>query len=361
MAKTKRTVILSPMVGSEAVDLAAGLTWRKRVLKPTTVDYKGRAITFDEPYMKNLANSYAAKAYAQVPFTLADDKNQHTDDPERVRGDVIGLDMARPGEEPGLYANIVFPTEEAAKALLMNPKLAVSCRLTEKNGVPAVKHVCGTTDARVADLGPWQPVSLSADEQGEIIDLTTYDQGDEVADDVLDFSTMTDEEIDAILEDAAPDVADEIDPPAVITDETDPDDQEPIVPDLSADSRAAIDLANSRAEAAHNEVHVLKANLAAEKWGRERAELANDGVPPDDLDLAAPLLSQPADQVLDLSAADGSDLTVNASEIVRGLLESRRGTIDLTGPVGHAVGSQEQSDAEQEKADIAAHLASLKN
>jgi len=53
-----------------------------------------------------------------------------------------------------------------------------------------------------------------------------------------------------------------------------------------------------------------------------------EGVPAAALDLAAPVLNRADDMVIDLSFAQEED--VNVSAIVRGLLDSLKGTVDLS-------------------------------
>jgi hypothetical protein len=243
-------------------------------------------------------------------------------DPERWRGDVVGLRLAQDGEEPGLYGRVRFPNADAAKAVLNNGKLGVSARILEgvadagKKVGRVMQHLLMTMVPRVDGLSPWKAVSLALDtDEADVIDLTEaeYDEKDQPVADVDD--EITDEEIDRALAEAAADL------------------EEPVTQtaDLSTEDRDAIDLAVSRAEEAERNAQAALTELAVERWRGDRLLYAQAGVPAADLDLAGPLLSLPGSQVIDLAEGD----PVDPCAIVRGLLDNRKGTIDLSEPKGH--------------------------
>jgi hypothetical protein len=167
-------VIQSPwLFGSDAIELSGG-AWRKRVLPIGRIDYKGRTLTFDRPYLDALAASYNGGAYDQVPFQLANDKNEHTNDPERYRGFVRNMTV----DDSGLWAEII--TTEAGNTLLSaNPNLGVSARIVEdyaradgQHFPQAIQHVLGTLDPRITSLGPWLPVDMAGERPDMFIDLS---------------------------------------------------------------------------------------------------------------------------------------------------------------------------------------------
>jgi hypothetical protein len=166
-------LVQSPVLhGSEAIELSGG-TWRKRLLPVGTVDYKGRTLRFDRDYLEDLAKSFRSGAYDQVPFQLADAANTHTNDPERFRGEITGMDVA----DDGLYVTV--RTTDAGNALLTaNPRLGVSARIVEDYGrsdgrhfEAAIQHVLGTLDPRIPALGEWEPVDFS-NRASRVIDLS---------------------------------------------------------------------------------------------------------------------------------------------------------------------------------------------
>lgn len=91
---------------------------------------------------------------------MATGKNEHTNDPERTRGQILDLQV----EPDGLYA-LAELTEAGEQVLRDNPMLGVSARIVEnyarsdgKFYPAAVQHVLGTLDPRVPGLGAWSPV-----------------------------------------------------------------------------------------------------------------------------------------------------------------------------------------------------------
>ena len=128
---------------------------------------------FTRDYLGKLADAFAARAYDQVPFQMATAKNEHTNDPERTRGQILDLQV----EPDGLYA-LAEVTEAGEQVLRDNPMLGVSARIVEnysrsdgKFYPAAVQHVLGTLDPRIPQLGSWSPVDMT--NGGEmVIDLS---------------------------------------------------------------------------------------------------------------------------------------------------------------------------------------------
>jgi hypothetical protein len=333
----------------------------KQILPMKTIHYTAKdgarkVLDFTKDYLEDLARNAAVD---KVGFLLADKDNRHTMDPERWRGEVAKFEV----RDDGLYGKIVFPTREAAKAVLDNPDLGVSARIRE--GVQrsdgstvsrGIIHVLGTLDPQVSGMSGWQTADLSTSGE-DVLDLTdaTYEDTkmafdpnkpvqDYTEDDVNGFS---EEELDSYLEACAADLGvslDEfladLDPEAPTDDTTTTTPKEPEMA-LSNEAQSQIDLANERAGEALR-------RLAKAQWETERDRYMSDGVPPHLLDLAAPVLNRPDDFVVDLSNTDEDD--VNVSAIVRGLLDAHKGTVDLSAEVGHTgtfvAGSGEDPDAE---------------
>lgn len=173
-------VVVTPLLhGSQAIELAAG-TWAKKLLPVGTVEYRGRMLRFDRPYLEGIVQAFGSGAYDQVPFQLADAGNSHTNDPERTRGWVTGMQL----RDDGLYV-MVETTEAGNQVLSANPRLGVSARIVEdyarsdgKYYPAAVQHVLGTLDPRIPELGPWQRTDLSNSygfEPDMVIDLSSSD------------------------------------------------------------------------------------------------------------------------------------------------------------------------------------------
>lgn len=363
----------------------------KRVLPKTTINYtdksgKARTIDFDDDYLDDVAAAHAGGALDQTPFVLADEDNRHTMDPERFRGEVTAF--AREDElpediaaavaaengglvPPGLYSRIAFASKKAARAVLDNPKLGVSMRIREgferdadgKKFARAPIHVLGTLDPKIPQLGSWVPaLDLSNYAPGDVIDLsgTTYgdDMGSKRKDETTDLATATvvpdiddvdpddiadwtDEQLASFIaqyasDDAEGDTDDDTDDA-----EGDTDEQES---DMSNTAAADIEFANEQASTARREAREALNRAAEMRWAADRAGLLRDGVPPAALDLAEPVLRRPNDTVVDLSNFDEDDL--NVTEVVRGLIDMQKGTIDFSTAQGHGSDNAKDDDVE---------------
>lgn len=322
-------------------------TFRKQVLPVGQIDYKGRRINFDRSFLTDLAESFRAGAYDQVPFILAAPDNSHTMDPERFRGEVKGLELS----DDGLYALLEL-SEEGAAVVAANPNLGVSARIVEglqradgKAFPRALQHVLGTLDPRVTGMKPWEPLNLST-EGGPLVDLTgaVFTNLQEAP-----VSTNTDEltaeerakfdryvtELSALTP-VAP-------TPTTATSELDPaleaelaallaaEAGEPSGAALSTEQLQAIELATAQSQADREALAAVQAELAEARYERTRSELVGAGVPPAMVELAKPLLM--GSHVIELSATE----KVDASEIVRKLLDESRGIVDLSGPTPAAL------------------------
>lgn len=351
-------ILHTPIADGSAVELSRTL-WRKKILPCGSIDYKGRKINFDQPYLTELARAFNAEAFDQVPAMLADQNNTHTMDPARFRGEVRAVTV----EPDGLWGTFDL-SGDAAELVKQNPKLGVSARIVEQYGrsdgqtfKAAMQHVLLTLDPRIPGLGAWTEVSLSGyDPEAEIIDLTEITMANEPAktlDDLTEdeITALSDEELRAILEadddfkdvdiDAllsvaqAGDADDDADDGA--TGDTNPDDgaqadadykeKEPAMAGAGADLsnnpqyQAAIELANEN----KTQLAAVRAQLATARYEKERDALVNDGVPPALVELARPLLELPENATIDLA----NDNKVDATEVVRKMLESVKGYITL--------------------------------
>jgi len=167
------TALLTP-VDKGAATRAGRHLWRKQLLPKGTITYEGRKITFDDAYMRELAESFGDRAYDQVPFQLALAGNEHNELPERFRGEVEALEVTPDGLDI-----IMSATDEGSAMLAENPNLGISARIKEgleradgKTFGRAIRHVLGTLDPRITGMRPWEAVSLSDADDDEVIDLT---------------------------------------------------------------------------------------------------------------------------------------------------------------------------------------------
>lgn len=177
-----------------------------------------------------------------------------------------------------------------------------------------------------------------------------------------DIDKMSDEELDAFLAEHAPEALEYTEG---MTDEAEEEDTDKVTepePEATktlvtagadmANRTDDIELANQRAESANKRAAEAMRRVAEAEWKAERAELLGAGVPPHALDLATPVLCRADDMVIDLSNEPG-EKDVNVSEVVRGLLDTLKGTIDLSAEEGHGAFDMSNSeDPDKEMLDL---------
>lgn len=169
-----RVTVLTPKLSSGAIELGRKL-WRKQILPIGSLNYEGRKLNFTRDYLGQLAESFNSRAFDTVPFQLADDQNRHTNDPERTRGEILGVELAK----DGLYGTFSV-TDKGDKILREFPNLGVSVRIVEdmERGTDgaqfpvALQHVLATWDPRVNAMRPWEAVTCS-NETNDVIDLSS--------------------------------------------------------------------------------------------------------------------------------------------------------------------------------------------
>lgn len=160
-----------------------------------------------------------------------------------------------------------------------------------------------------------------------------------------DINTMSVEELDAFLIAAGLDPNDYDGDPEGDAEGDDLEDDEEIDEDetarvlvgagadMSKQALADIELANQRADAATARAEEALRRVADAEWKEARNGYLDAGVPVSAIDLAAPILNRSDDMVIDLSFSDSED--INASAIVRSLLDQMKGMVDLSNEIGH--------------------------
>ena len=383
------TAIHTPLDFSKAEPGGFRKFW-KQILPVTSIDYDGQQVDFDPEFHKSLNLSFHEGAYEQVPVVFADSENRHNMDPRNFGGEIVDVEYRGPGEGEGTWA-LIKADRQAAKAIKANPKLGVSARILRQyeNGgkvfTNAMNHLLLTMNPRVRGMQPWQAADLSEDADIEVVDLTDsdYEEGNamgtrttrrrKASKTTIDLSKLTDEQFQDLLDLAG-------------TDDEDPEDD-----DLTDEERDALDDEDDEGEGdqqperrtrrkksktkitvekdseddgedddedenpdgvelseSDKRVRLMELNLAEERWDRTSRELIRKGVPPYMVDLAAPVLSLPESQTLDL--AEGKSLD-NPAAIIRRLLDSSAGLVDLSEERGHMVDlsdalNKEDPDAE---------------
>lgn len=378
-------ILLSPIDLSGTARKVGNRLYRKQVLPITQIDYNGQKITFDRAYLRDLANAFKANAYDQVPFILANAKNQHHEDPRYFEGEVKSLELT----DDGLDA-VVELTPEGEALIQKNPKLGVSARIMEGLGKSdgrffkrAIRHVLATMDPKIVGLRPWQAVDLSAEhDNSEVVDLTaeTYqgritemaktkakvtlssvDAKSRTA--TVDLSQLSDDEFEAMLNLSDEEDEVEIDPetgkPVIVDDEETDEDEEgdeegdeeeevpaPVAKSTPKKKKVTVEeesietsvpapaLASTVSDLSVT-VATFQSDLARSRWETQRNELSRKGVPPFLLDLAEPVLASRAAHVIDLTAEGGAK--VDAKDTISKMLEGYAGMVDLTPEMGHSI------------------------
>jgi hypothetical protein len=153
--------------------------FRALVLPKGKVEHpKHGELDFTAQRLQQVVDRFKAGAMDQVPFLIADADNRHTDDPERFRGEVKGVELA----DDGLWATIET-TDRGAQLLDDNPRLPVSVRLKTQDagrfkGEEVLAHVLGTLDPVASGTGKWEAIEASGD-----VELTDFSSGEFVPSD----------------------------------------------------------------------------------------------------------------------------------------------------------------------------------
>lgn len=391
------TALQLPPVSEPATRLGRK-RFRKQILPLGSIDHpeKGR-LDFTGQTLQDLIAEFDGGAYDVVPFVLANERNEHNDDPERVRGEVTKLEA----DDDGLYA-VIETTRRGAKLVEENPKLPVSVRIippAREGARPVLAHVCGTLDPVAKGMSPWEAIDASSDlqvvdlsggvyssvkqmagkdattEQGKDAPLSEEElkqfrallaklpdaekpNGDKASESDDDKSKDKQGEGDELTAeekaeaarflDALVDAAETDDDEKDKDKETDRDkDREPVAASLDAKSRRAIELAESKASDAEGRVSKVEAELAATRAKAECDEYVREGVPPVLVELSMPALELP-DGPIEMSNGEKFD----AKKFVRGLLDAAKDTIDFS-----ERGSELTADDDENAAKEARELA----
>lgn len=338
---------LLPFDFSEATRI--GATMFKKQIAPMGARVKladGRVLEFSKAVLEGIQKTFHDKPIDSVPFTLVDDNNRHTEDPERIRGSVEDLSL----EEDGLY--MIGKLDERGRAMVnANPKLGVSMRyVPEYPGEGgrvykhALLHVAATPRPRLHGQKPWEAVELShGHDEMEVIDLSEAD---------WELSAVEDTEGGG-----------EVDKDKKGGDEVTPKEEEGTradsgAVDLSEEKvQEMIDLAVSEAvkaekDAREEEVSALKLANRIGEVSRATAQYIDAGVPPFVVNLAAPLLlsNDPSGtkvKYIDLSEDKEEEREASPYELVTKMLSAWPKEVDLSEEDGSrdGEGGDEDTDA----------------
>lgn len=144
---------------------ATGRVFRKHILNLGPLHYKGKTFDLNDEWFGQLQRNFAAGvSMTQVP--LANEKNQHTEDPMANTGEIIGLER----EGNRVYDVIDVRDPDVAQRIKDRRIMGASAFLnmdymdtrTDARVGPALLHHCLTNRPHVLDLEPYQEIAATA-------------------------------------------------------------------------------------------------------------------------------------------------------------------------------------------------------
>lgn len=322
-------VLQLPLDQSKGQQLGRKL-WRKAIMPiGKQIQYEGGTLDFTADFAEEVVRNFNEGAFESVPLVLADKENKHNEFPENKRGEIIGLETG----EDALFA-LVETDPRGTEMLSNDPKMGISPRLFTnyvrgndgREFGTVLRHGAVTLDPQVYGLGTWESVDLSADHGESVIDLSASEYistGGE---------SMTKET--EVKETPAAGAADPAAEAAASGDEGKRTEQVDLTA-VNGKLTEAIDLAN-RAMAEKNEL-ADKLHATEVEARLEKLQTGEQAVPKALIDLARPLVMRRETQVIDLTAADGTESKTDVASEVFKMLEAMKvvpmtedGKIDLT-------------------------------
>ncbi len=152
-------------------DGTSGAVFRKHILNLGPLHYKGRVYNLDDAWYARLARNFDHRV-SMVQAPVADEKNQHTEDPLRNGGEVVRLE--REGNK--VYTVLDVRNPEVAKGLRNKTIMGASAMLSmdyedsrtgQKVG-PALLHHCFTNRPHVLDLEPYQEIVAATQDSADM-------------------------------------------------------------------------------------------------------------------------------------------------------------------------------------------------
>lgn len=344
------TTTVSPFVvsGIEKVELADGkggkkIAWRKEILPNGKRKYEGNELDFSviNPAVKS---AFDDKAVDQVPLVLALSDNKHPetgDELEYLEGDLDKLELSSEGR---LFGYFDLTQKVVDKIEASNKKLGVSCRIdidydrkdVGKKYPYALRHVCATTAAHIKGMDPWEKVELSEETKAQktldlstevIEEVTTDTTNKETGDDLVAVEIPKDQ-LDKLLSflsdmEKGEEVANKLNEPETPS----------TTATLSEADSKRIELAEASAKRSLELAEKAQRDAAEARWEKTESELAAAGVPPVMLAEAKAVLSQPKPATITLSDTE----SIDASEVIKKILDHAKGFVDLSEERGHGV------------------------
>lgn len=148
---------------------ASGKLFRKHILSkgPLIHPITGQTIDIDDAFLDRLVNNFSTNVVSTVQIPLAGPKNEHTEDPDRNIGEIIGLE--RDGDK--LYATLDVRDQDRSEKI-GTTLLGASAMLhqdytdtrTGKKVGPTLLHVAVTNRPYIVDLDPFETIAATATE-----------------------------------------------------------------------------------------------------------------------------------------------------------------------------------------------------
>ena len=353
---------VSPFVVSEITEVeladAEGkrTLWKKQILPAGKRKYKGKELDFSS-INPAVLKAFDEKAFDAVPFVMSLTDNKHPDtgqEAEQLEGDLDKLEMGADGSLFGYFdlsnsAKVVDTIRKSKGKFGVSGRIEVDYTAEDsgKHFDYALSHVCGTTRPHLKGMAPWESVDLGeVDEEKEVIDFsgevidepTTETETKETGDDLVAVE-IPKEKLDKLLalldddldEDDVEDTADDIEKKGSVE----------LPPAVKAQIAAAEQASKNALELAEN----MQVDAAKTRWEAERQVLLTEGVPPVLLDLAGKVLSR--HKPVTLTFAEGD--VVDATEVVREILDEAKGVITLGGERGHGFSDDDQPENKEYK------------
>lgn len=175
-------LVIVPSAGEGFVELSrtkSGRLFRKHILNKGELHhpaFPGAKIKVDDNFIASLTKNFKDGVCDIVQVPVANDKNEHTEDPTRNIGEVIGIE-----EKGGKVYALIDARDQASADKLGKTMLGASAMMhlnytntkTGKKVGPTLLHVCVTNRPYVTGLEDYEEIMLShADNTEEAVLLT---------------------------------------------------------------------------------------------------------------------------------------------------------------------------------------------
>lgn len=175
-------LVIVPSDGEGYVELSrtkSGRLFRKHILNKGKLHHPGMAgveIDVDDKFVATLTKNFQDGVCDIVQVPVANDKNEHTEDPTRNIGEVIGIE-----EKAGKVYALIDVRDDASAEKLGKTMLGASAMMhlnytntkTGKKVGPTLLHTCVTNRPYVTGLEDYEEiVAATADNSGEAVLLT---------------------------------------------------------------------------------------------------------------------------------------------------------------------------------------------